>query len=187
MQALSKPQSVGTGCRSARSARQGLIRRGGIEASSQEQRRHRQSGGGCQGLATSPLVANGHRPRAVCRRLSARGGCSGKPQARSHLAQSRWRSWGPLGSERSAVAQRGQASSRSPVSRTLPTGSAHCRGEPHRNRRQLEERRRSDSRPQASAVLCGGRSPAPPSRRRGQVGQVWQRADRSPTASSGCG
>lgn len=32
----------------------------------------------------------------VCRQAVCAGGSAGKPQARSHFAQARWRSWGPL-------------------------------------------------------------------------------------------
>ena len=81
----------------------------------------------------------------------------------------RGRSRGPPGCE---ATWRGKASSRSPSRCAVPTPSARRRGEPRRNRRQLAERRRSDSRPQVSAVLRGGHSPAPPRRRRGQAGHT---------------
>lgn len=89
---------------------------------------HRQSGGGVEGLATSPLVARsvtGHLalcglPQAVCA-----GRLLGKPQVRSHFAHARWRSWEPL---TATAVQRGQAFSRSPAKRTWPTRSLRCRG-----------------------------------------------------------
>jgi hypothetical protein len=110
------------------------------------------------GVAATPQVAVSHLAlRCLLQAVSV--GRLLASRRRAATLHAMWRSWGPLGSE---AAQWGQASSRSPAERTWPTRSRRCRGEPHRNRRQLEERRRSDSRPQASAVLCGGQRPAPP-------------------------
>lgn len=53
-------------------------------------------------------------------------------------------------------------------------------GEPRWNRRQLVERRRSDSRAQGRRCTVGGLGPAPPRQRRGEVGQVRRSADRQP-------
>lgn len=102
------------------------------------------------------------------------------------VPQARGRSGGRSAAERSAVAQRGKASSRSPTRRTLPTGSARRRGSRLGNRRQGAARRRRGSRAPARRLRGGGVARAP-RRRRGQGIQGRHSTARSPTASSGPG
>ena len=90
---------------------------------------HGQSGGGIRGLATSPLVARGH-PGPV---LSAAGCLHGAAvQASRRRAATLRQQGGGVGGRSAAkfneAAQRGQASSRSPATRTWPTRSRRCRG-----------------------------------------------------------
>lgn len=75
--------------------------------------------------------------------------------------KARGRSGGRSAAERSAVAQRGKASSRSPTRRTQPTGSARRRGSRLGNRRQGAARRRRGSRAPVRRFRGGGVARAP--------------------------
>ena len=113
------------------------------------------------GMATSPLVAIDH-PALRCRlQAVSRGAAVDKPKAHRH-AVARQGGWvrGRSAAKRSAVAQRGKAFSRSPVSRAVPTRSAHCRGEPRLNCRQVY-RRRAIADPKGSGSAWGAKPSAP--------------------------
>jgi len=116
------------------------------------------------------VTASRKRVRTGCRRLSVSDGCSGKPVgAAAREPKARGRSGSRSAAERSAVAQRGKASSRCPTRRTLPTRSARRRGSRLGNRRQGAARRRRGSRAPAWRFRGGGvaRAPEPQARARG--------------------
>jgi hypothetical protein len=160
----------GTGCRCARSDRQDLSQCGWIEVCSQIKRCNK-ANGGCCAVAMAITTAGGYWP--PCPKLSAASCQSradvGKLQARRHAVTKqcdgvRSRST----AKQSVVVQRGQAFSRSTVSRTVPTRSAHCRGEPRLNCRQVH-RRRAIADPKGSDSAWGAKPSAP----KPQARETW--------------
>ncbi len=188
--ALSEPMGPGAEAHEVPTLAVGWWWLDGMEASSQAPRRAQaKTVAVMKGLATSPLVARsmtGHPGPA----LSAAGCLRGAAvsASRRRAATSRMQGGvvgGRLAVKCNAAAQRGQASSRSPVSHPLPTGVANCRG----SRAEMADRFTfvvAIRGPKAEGSVWG-RSPRPQADRRGQVGPGRRSTAQSPNASSGRG